>query len=231
MWTSRARVTNCCSISKIHLNRRSPLLDGLSLGGGSELALACQAIVATPAGSLGFPETGIGIYPGLGGMLRLARQVGPELAKYYVFTGDAISAGKAQTLGIAARLVEFAAVEGAVRDLVDNGMPDKNRPRQLPEAESALVELFSGQNVATLMCGRPPQNAYPELAAKIAKKIAYKAPLAVKAANDIIDRQAGQPVPAAVEIELAGLHEIFATEDALEGLSSLGRRGPVYKAQ
>ncbi len=40
------------------------LLDGLSLGGGSELALACQAIIATPAGSMGFPETGIGIFPG-----------------------------------------------------------------------------------------------------------------------------------------------------------------------
>ena len=42
------------------------LLDGLSLGGGSELALACQTIVATPAGSLGFPETAIGIYPEIG---------------------------------------------------------------------------------------------------------------------------------------------------------------------
>ncbi len=207
------------------------LLDGLSLGGGSELALACQAIVATPAGSMGFPETGIGIYPGLGGMLRLARQVGPELAKYYVFKGDTIHASKAQALGIVTRLVEPAEVAGAVRDLVDNGLPDKYRPRQLPEAESALVELFSGQNMDTLMSGRPPQSADPELAAKVAKKIAYKAPLAVKAANDIIDRQAGQPVPAAVEIELAGLHEIFATEDALEGLSSLGRRRPVYKGQ
>ena len=43
------------------------LLDGLSLGGGSELALACQAIVATPAGSMAFPETGIGILPGARG--------------------------------------------------------------------------------------------------------------------------------------------------------------------
>jgi len=63
------------------------LLDGLSLGGGSELALACQKILATPDGSMGFPETGIGIYPGLGGMLRFAKHVGPELTKYYVFTG------------------------------------------------------------------------------------------------------------------------------------------------
>jgi len=68
------------------------LLDGLALGGGSELALTCQAIVATPAGSMGFTETGIGIFPGLGGMLRTARMVGPDLAKYYMFTGATITA-------------------------------------------------------------------------------------------------------------------------------------------
>ena len=55
-------------------------LDGLSLGGGSELALACDYIIATEKGSLGFPETGIGIYPGLGGTQRSARRVGVNLA-------------------------------------------------------------------------------------------------------------------------------------------------------
>ncbi len=207
------------------------LLDGLSLGGGSELALACQAIVATPAGSMGFPETGIGIYPGLGGMLRLARRIGPEMAKYYVFTGDALSAGKAHALGIVTRLVAPAEVERTVRDLADSGVPDKNRPPQSADADRALVELFSSQNVDNLISGKPPQNADPELAAKISKKISYKAPLAVKAVNDIIDRQMGLPVPSAVEIELGGLHDIFASEDALEGLSSLGRRRPVFKGR
>ncbi|MDZ7580255.1 MAG: enoyl-CoA hydratase/isomerase family protein [Deltaproteobacteria bacterium] len=91
------------------------LLDGLSLGGGSELALACQAIVATPAGSMAFPETGIGIFPGLGGMLRLARHVGPELAKYYVFSGVPISAADAHALGIVHRLVAPAEVDAAMR--------------------------------------------------------------------------------------------------------------------
>ena len=207
------------------------LLDGLSLGGGSELALACQAIVATPAGSLGFPETGIGIYPGLGGMLRLARRIGPELAKYYVFTGDTLSAGKAHAMGIVARLVGPSEVERTLRELADGGVPDKNRPPESADADRALVNLFSAHNVDILMVGKSPQNADPELAAKVAKKISYKAPLAVKAANDIMNRQVGQSVPAAVEIELAGLHAIFATEDALEGLSSLGRRRPAYKGQ
>jgi len=207
------------------------LLDGLSLGGGSELALACQAIVATPAGSLGFPETGIGIYPGLGGMLRLALQVGPDLAKYYVFTGDTISATSADSLGLLARMIKPAEVDQAIRDLVNQGVPDKNRSRELPAAAQALAHLCAGDNAKGLLTGQQPQADDADLAAKTVKKIGYKAPLALKVANEIIDRQVGQPIAAAVEIELARLNEIFATADALEGLTSLGRKRPEYKGK
>jgi hypothetical protein len=51
----------------------------------------------------------------------------------------------------------------------------------------------------------------------------------LKIANEIVDRQAGQPMRAAIEIELGRLKDIFATQDAIEGLSSLGRRRPVFK--
>jgi enoyl-CoA hydratase / 3-hydroxyacyl-CoA dehydrogenase len=207
------------------------LLDGLSLGGGSELALACQAMVATPAGSLGFPETGIGIYPGLGGMLRLALQVGPDLAKYYVFTGDTISAAKAKDLGLVTCLVNPAEVDQAIGDLISRGVPDKNRARELPAAEQALARLCAGDNAQRLLSGQTPQVPDADLAAKTAKKISYKAPLALKMANEIIDQQLGQPIAAAVEIELARLNEIFATADALEGLTSLGRKRPEYKGE
>jgi enoyl-CoA hydratase/3-hydroxyacyl-CoA dehydrogenase len=205
------------------------LLDGLSLGGGSELALACQAIVATPAGSLGFPETGIGIYPGLGGMLRLALQVGADLAKYYVFTGDTISASKAEALGLAARLVRPAEADRAIRDLVNRGLPEKYRTRELPAAEQALARLCSADNAQRLLAGQTPRAAEADLVARTVKTIGYKAPLALKMADEIIDRQAGQPIAAAIEIELGRLNEIFATADALEGLTSLGRKRPEYK--
>ena len=68
-----------------------------------------------------------------------------------------------------------------------------------------------------------------EIAAKTAKIIGYKAPLALKFANEIIDRQVGKSMPDAVEIELGRLNDSFSTADALEGLSSLGRRRPQYK--
>jgi enoyl-CoA hydratase/3-hydroxyacyl-CoA dehydrogenase len=205
------------------------LLDGLSLGGGSELALACQTIVATSAGSMGFTETGIGIFPGMGGMLRMARFVGPELAKYYVFTGAPISAEDAQTMGIVTHLVAPAEVETAIARLVSEGIPDKYQPSELPEKFKALAEICSSENVERLLAGKLPEGVPDEIATRTAKFIGYKAPLALKIANEIIDEQVGKSMAEAVEIELGRLTDIFSTADALEGLSSLGRKRPEFK--
>jgi enoyl-CoA hydratase/3-hydroxyacyl-CoA dehydrogenase len=205
------------------------LLDGLSLGGGSELALACQAVVATPSGSMGFTETGIGIFPGLGGMLRMARFTGPELAKYYVFTGVPISAEDAQIMGIVTRLVAPAEVETAIAQLVSEGKPDKYQPIELPQRFKTLAQICSSENADRLLAGKLPEGVPDEIAAKTAKFIGYKAPLALKIANEIIDEQVGKSMTEAVEIELGRLNDIFSTADALEGLSSLGRKKPVYK--
>jgi enoyl-CoA hydratase/3-hydroxyacyl-CoA dehydrogenase len=205
------------------------LLDGLSLGGGSELALACQAVVATPAGSMGFTETGIGIFPGLGGMLRMARFAGPELAKYYVFTGTPISAEDAQALGIVTRLVPPAEVETAIIQLASEGKPDKYQPTELPGKFKMLAQVCSGENAGRLLAGKLPEGVSDEIAAKTAKFIGYKAPLALKIANEVIDQQVGKSMIEAVEIELGRLNDIFSTADALEGLSSFGRKKPEYK--
>ena len=205
------------------------LLDGLSLGGGSELALACQAIIATPAGSMGFPETSIGIFPGLGGMLRLARHVGPELAKYYVFTGAPISAADAHNLGIVTRLVAPAEVASAIKELTSEPRPDKYQQREIPEKFDTLAQLGSSENVQRLINGQTPEGVPEEIAAKTAKIMGYKAPLALKIASEVIDEQVGKSIADAVEVELGRLHEIFSTADALEGLSTVGRKKPEYQ--
>jgi enoyl-CoA hydratase/3-hydroxyacyl-CoA dehydrogenase len=203
------------------------LLDGLSLGGGSELALACQAIVATPAGSMAFPETSIGIYPGLGGMLRMTRHVGPELAKYYTFTGMPLSAEDALSLGIVTRMVKPAEVESALKELAATAT-DKYANREIPEKFETLVKLGAPENASLLLSGQAPENVPAELATKTVKIVGYKAPLALKLANEIIDAQTGLSMSDAVEVELGRLSEIFATADALEGLSSAGRKRPEF---
>ncbi len=205
------------------------ILDGLSMGGGSELAMACQAIIATPAGSMGFPETGIGIFPGLGGMLRTARIIGPELAKYYVFTGATISAQDAFELGLVTKLVEPADIGTAIKDLCTQGKPEKFAQRDIPENFKPYAIACSPENITRLFTGKPPEGVPEDLAARIAKVFGFKAPLALKMGNEIIDQQAGKSMEEAVDIELGRLHDIFSTADALEGLSSLGRKRPEFK--
>uniref|UniRef100_A0A7C4RNA5 enoyl-CoA hydratase n=1 Tax=Desulfatirhabdium butyrativorans TaxID=340467 RepID=A0A7C4RNA5_9BACT len=207
------------------------LLDGLSLGGGSELALACQAIVATPAGSMAFPETGIGIYPGLGGMLRMARHVGPELAKYYTFTGAGIPAADAFAMGIVTRLVEPADVPKAIAELAAQGKVDKYAERTLPERFQKLATLCSTEAVKDLLSGKVPDGVDAEAASKLLKTMGYKAPIALRIADEIIDRQVSLPMEDAMEVELGRLAEIFSTADALEGLSSAGRKRPEFKGK
>jgi enoyl-CoA hydratase/3-hydroxyacyl-CoA dehydrogenase len=205
------------------------LLDGLSLGGGSEMALACQAIVATSAGSMAFPETGIGIYPGLGGMLRLARHVGSALAKYYVFTGAPISAQDAKALGIIQKLVEPADIPAAIQSLVSEGRPDKYRSRNLPDKFKPLADMFSADRIGSWLSGKIPDGVSADFGAKTQKSIGFKAPLALKISAEIIDQQQGKSMTDAVEIELGALSKIFSTADALEGLSTAGRKRPEFK--
>ena len=205
------------------------LMDGLSLGGGTEFALSCQAIISTPATTMALPETGIGIYPGLGGMLRLTRQIGPELARYFTFTGATISAQDASELGIVTALVEPGEMEQAIENLLAKGKPDKYRKRDVPARFQARAQLCSPGNVAQLLARKQPAGGDGELAAKTLKSMSYKAPLALKFADEIISQQNGKSLPEAVEVELGNLQKIFSTSDALEGLSSLGRKKPEYK--
>lgn len=207
------------------------LLDGLSLGGGSELALACQAVVATEAGSFGFPETGIGIYPGLGGMFRLARRIGPELARYYVLTGAGLKARDARDLGIVTKLVGPAETAGAIAELIREGKGDGKLPRPIPERFTPWQILFSEENLALLLRGEIPARADEALAGRALKALSGKAPLALKLASEIIGKEVGLSVSEAIELELSRLPLIFGTEDALEGLSSLGGKRPAYRGR
>lgn len=81
-------------------------IEGTCVGGGLELALACDVRIAAPAATLGFPEHNIGLIPGLGGCSRLVHLVGPGKAKDLVFTGDLIDGADAHDLGIVERVAE-----------------------------------------------------------------------------------------------------------------------------
>ncbi len=81
-------------------------IDGFALGGGCELAMACDIRIATARSRLGQPEVNLGIIPGAGGTQRLQRLVGIGKAKELIFTGEIISAQEAREIGLVNKVVE-----------------------------------------------------------------------------------------------------------------------------
>ena len=80
-------------------------VNGFALGGGLELALACDCIVASTAAKFGQPEINLGIIPGFGGTQRLTRRIGVAAERLLIYTGDMIDAEAALRLGLVNRLV------------------------------------------------------------------------------------------------------------------------------
>jgi enoyl-CoA hydratase len=75
-------------------------VNGLALGGGFELALACSFAVASERASFGLPESGLGLMPGYGGTQRLTRLVGRHVANYVMLTGERLGAAAAHGCGL-----------------------------------------------------------------------------------------------------------------------------------
>lgn len=75
-------------------------VNGYALGGGTEMALACDFIYAAETAHFGLPEINLGIIPGFGGTQRLARLIGPNMAREMIYTGKMIDAAQALQLGI-----------------------------------------------------------------------------------------------------------------------------------
>jgi len=92
-------------------------VNGYALGGGFELAMACDIIVASDNARFGLPEILIGIFPGGGGTQRLPKLIGTKKAKEMIFTGDMITAADAERMGLVNKVVPAAKLNETVEDL------------------------------------------------------------------------------------------------------------------
>jgi enoyl-CoA hydratase len=115
-------------------------VSGFCLGGGCELAMACDLIVASESAVFGQPETGVGIIPGAGGTQRLTRAVGKSLAMDVVLSGRRLNAREAHEAGLVARVVA--------------------REAWLDEAKRVAREIASKAPVATRLAKEAVDHAY-----------------------------------------------------------------------
>ena len=157
-------------------------INGFALGGGCELALACDLRYASTAARLGQPEINLGIIPGWGGTQRLAR---------------------ATTLGFAKELILTGRLVGA----------EEARERGLVNAVFEPAELL-------------------EKALETARLLASKSPLALAVAKEAVNRALGGDHAENLEREADRFGELFASEDAKEGLTAfIEKREPSFRGR
>lgn len=92
-------------------------VNGFALGGGCELAMACDIRIASEKAKFGQPEVPLGICPGFGGTQRLPRLVGEGRAKELIFTGDLIDAAEAYRIGLVNKVVPTGEAVNAAKEL------------------------------------------------------------------------------------------------------------------
>lgn len=157
-------------------------VNGFALGGGCELAMACDIIIASETAKFGQPEVNLGVIPGMGGTQRLTRAAGKYKSMELILAGDMFSAEEALTWGLVNKVV--------------------------------------------------PSEFLLEEAKSLAKKIAGKAPIAVQAAKEMINKAYNLPLDEALDAERHKFNSLFATEDQKEGMKAfIEKRKPVWKGK
>jgi enoyl-CoA hydratase len=128
-------------------------INGYALGGGCELALACDIRIASDTAKFGQPELGLGIIPGAGATQRLPRIVGMGRAKHLILTGDIIDAKQALEIGLVSAVTPPGQLQIRARELAKKILrqgPLAARLAKIALNASARVDMDSGLLIETL---------------------------------------------------------------------------------
>lgn len=130
---------NIVRLGQLVENFEKPVIaavNGFCLGGGCEIAMGCDLIIASEKAKFGQPEINLGIIPGGGGTQRLQRLIGPARAKELIFTGDLIRADEAYRIGLVNKVVPMEELIPTAMEMA--GKIASKSPAALKLAKSAI---------------------------------------------------------------------------------------------
>ncbi|MFO8110277.1 MAG: enoyl-CoA hydratase-related protein [Thermoplasmata archaeon] len=175
-------------------------VNGFALGGGTELALACDIRIASEAAKFGQPEVNLGVIPGFGGTQRLPRAIGPGKAKELIYTGDIIDAKEALEIGLVQHVLPGYKVD-------ENGETVKNEKGRPVQDNGPVFEA----------------------AMDMAAKIASKGPIAINFAKTAMAEGMELMIYDGLELEGELFSELFETKDRTEGMEAfIEKRKPEF---
>lgn len=199
-------------------------LDGLATGAGAEWLAVADAVVATPRARIGLPETGLGIFPALGGTQRVPRRIGLGAARWMILTGEYVTAAQGRSMGWIDRVVEAPDLLDAAKRV----RPVRPRASRVPLASphvgpaTAVLRAFAARPLAELLS---PHQTDPELE-RAADRLRHRAPVALEVADRLLLESTRLPLQEGLLREIEELRTVYATRDALSGLraGAAGRR-------
>jgi 3-hydroxypropionyl-coenzyme A dehydratase len=180
-------------------------VNGFALGGGCELAMACDIRIASSNAKIGQPEVTIGIPPGWGGTQRLMRLVGPAKAKELIFTGKMITADESAQIGLVNKVVSIG--------------PDDKLPPEAPKGD-ATKEKERAAEVAKVL-----NRKLMEECLTLAKEITKNSYTAVKVSKMLINRGMDCDLETGLRLEIYGWALCFAHEDRQKMMSAFLSKG------
>ena len=175
-------------------------INGFALGGGCELAMACDIRIASSNAKIGQPEVTIGIPPGWGGTQRLMRLIGPAKAKELIFTGKMIMADEAYHMGLVNKVISLG--------------PDDKVPPEVPKGDAAKEKERAGE-IAKIL-----NKKLMDECIALAKEIAKNSFVAVKVSKKLINRGMDTDLETGLRLEIYGWALCFAHEDRQKMMSA-----------
>ncbi|MFL6460639.1 MAG: enoyl-CoA hydratase/isomerase family protein [Nitrososphaeraceae archaeon] len=179
-------------------------INGYALGGGCELALACDIRIASSNAKIGQTEVTVGIPPGWGGTQRLLRIVGPSKTKELIYTGKMITAEEAEGVGLVNRVISLSAEENVI-----------TIPSSTSSQEEHPQEKQRGNELAKIL-----NKKLTDECLSLAKEIANNSFTAVKTCKMLINKGMDVDINTGLQLIIYGWALCFAHEDRQKMMSA-----------